>query len=227
MRRPGSARHTTSLLASCVGVLALAGCGSDDQAAVGDSSPAESPAVAGPALSAHYTLPEGEIGRPRVRVTTAGPNRIRFEWDIVEDDPPTHWLVIYDGDRLFAHLTDFKDPYQLYDSPEESGGLFYDYVRSWVLLPGSAILAQACPGTQPIGARSILGRPAVGYRCGRPSRDTEMVTAREIWVDRTTGLVLEAGTIVADQVDDRPVIDGSTFSTAPPQGVEVKHFPAR
>jgi len=225
MRRPTSARQATSLLTSCVGVLVVVACGSDDKAAVGNT-PSEPPSVAGRAISAHYTLPEGEIGLPRVRVTTAGPDRIRFEWDILEDDPPTHWLVIYDGDRLFAHLTDFEDPYQLYESPEKVGGLFYDYVRSWVLPPGSAILAEACPDTQRIGVRSILGRQAVGYRCGRPSRDTEMVTAREMWVDQATGLVLQAGQIVADEVDDHPTIDGSTFSTTPPKGVEVKHFPA-
>ena len=94
------------------------------------------------AISAHYTLPEGEIGLPRVRVTTAGPDLIRFEWDILEDVPPTHWLVIYDGDRLFAHLSDFKDSYQVYDSPDDFGGEFYDFVRSWVLLPGSARMAR-------------------------------------------------------------------------------------
>jgi hypothetical protein len=158
-------------------VLALAGCGTDRQATVEDSVRAE-PRVDGPAISANYTLPEGEIGLPRVRVTTAGPDLIRFEWDILEDVPPPHWLVIYDGDRLFAHLNDFEDRYQLYDSPEAFGGLFYDYVRSWVLLPGSARLAEACPGAQRVGTRSILGRTAVGYRCGR-SR-AEMVTAREM-----------------------------------------------
>ena len=215
-----NSRSGVSLTASFC-VLALAGCGT---ATVRDSPSAEPP-VAGRAISAHYTLPEGEIGLPRVRVTTAGPDLIRFEWDILEDDPPTHWLVIYDGDRLFAHLTDFEDPYQLYDSPDDFGGLFYDYVRSWVLLPGSARLAEACPGAQPLGTRSILGRTAVGYRCGRSQ--AEMVTARQMWVDRTTGLVLEAGRVVADEVDPHPQIDASTFSTTPPEGVEVRHFPAR
>jgi hypothetical protein len=214
-----------SLTLSCVGVLALASCGTDKQAAVEDSPRAEQPPMSGQAISAHYTLPEGEIGLPRVRVTTAGPDLIRFEWDILEDDPPTHWLVIYDGDRLFAHLTDFKDPYQLYDSPDDFGGLFYDYVRSWVLLPGSARLAEACPDAQRLGTRSILGRTAVGYHCGRSH--AEMVTARQMWVDRDTGLVLKAGRVVADQVDTRPQIDASTFSTTPPKGVEVRHFPAR
>jgi outer membrane lipoprotein-sorting protein len=218
-----SRRTRVSLATSCVCVFALASCGTDRQA-TGDSSRAEPP-TSGQAISAHYTLPEGEIGLPRVRVTTAGPDLIRFEWDILEDNPPTHWLVIYDGDRLFAHLTDFKDPYQLYDSPDDFGGLFYDYVRSWVLLPGSERLAEACPRAEPIGTRSILGRTAVGYRCGR-SR-AEMVTAREMWVDQTTGLVLQAGRVVADQVDTDPQIDASTFSTTPPEGVEVRHFPAK
>jgi hypothetical protein len=218
-----SRRTRVSLTLSCVGVFALASCGTDRQV-TGDSSRAE-PRTSGQAISAHYTLPEGEIGLPRVQVTTAGPDLIRFEWDILEDDPPTHWLVIYDGDRLYAHLTDFKDPYQVYDSPDDVGGEFYDYVRSWVLLPGSARLAEACPAAQPIGTRSILGRTAVGYRCER-SR-AEMVTAREMWVDRTTGLVLQAGRVVADQVDPDPQIDASTFSTTPPEGVDVRHFPAR
>lgn len=219
-----SSRSGVSLTASFVCVLALASCGTDHPATVRDSPSAEPP-IAGRAISAHYTLPEGEIGLPRVRVTTAGPDLIRFEWDILEDDPPTRWLVIYDGDRLFAHLTDFEDPYQLYDSPDDFGGLFYDYVRSWVLLPGSARLAEACPGAQPLGTRSILGRTAVGYRCGRSH--AEMVTARQMWVDRTTGLVLQAGRLVADEVDPHPRIDSSTFSTTPPKGVEVRHFPAR
>lgn len=219
-----SRRSGVSLATSCVCVLALASCGSDSQVTVGDSRRAEG-ASPGRAISAHYTLPEGEIGLPRVRVTTAGPDLIRFEWDILEDVPPTHWLVIYDGERLFAHLTDFEDSYQLYDSPEEFGGLFYDYVRSWVLLPGSARLVEACPAAERLGTRSILGRTAVGYRCG-PSR-AEMVTARQMWVDRTTGLVLQAGRVVADQVDPHPQIDSSTFSTTPPHGVEVRHFPAR
>jgi outer membrane lipoprotein-sorting protein len=213
-----------SLTTSCLCVVALAGCGTDRQATVGESRRAE-PHTSGRAVSAHYTLPEGEIGLPRVRVTTAGPDLIRFEWDILEDDPPTHWLVIYDGDRLYAHLTDFEDPYQLYHSPDDVGGLFYDYVRSWVLLPGSARLAEACPDAQPLGTRSILGRTAVGYRCGRSH--AEMVTARQMWVDRTTGLVLQAGRVVADHVDPHPQIDESTFSTTPPEGVEVRHFPAR
>lgn len=219
-----SRRSRVSLTTSCLCVLALAGCGTERQVAVEDSRRTEPP-VAGQTISAHYTLPEGEIGLPRVRVTTAGPDLIRFEWDILEDVPPTHWLVIYDGDRLFAHLSDFEDPYQLYTSPEDFGGLFYDYVRSWVLLPGSARLGEACPGAQRLGTRSILGRTAVGYRCGR-SR-AEMVTARQMWVDRTTGLVLQAGRLVADQVDPSPEIDASTFSTTPPEGVDVRHFPAR
>jgi outer membrane lipoprotein-sorting protein len=221
----GIGRRTgVSLVTSCICVLALASCGTDRQATVGESRPAE-PHTSGHKISAHYTLPEGEIGLPRVTVTTAGPDRIRFEWDIPEDDPPTHWLVIYDGDRLFAHLTDFRDPYQVYDSPDHFGGLFYDYVRSWVLLPGSARLAEACPDAQRLGTRAILGRTAVGYRCGRSH--AEMVTAREMWVDRTTGLVLRAGRVVADEVDPHPQIDESTFSTTPPDGVEVRHFPAR
>jgi len=219
-----SSRSGVSLTTSLACVLALASCGTDRQAAVRDSRSAEPP-DAGRAISAHYTLPEGEIGLPRVRVTTAGPDLIRFEWDILEDVPPTHWLVIYDGERLFAHLTDFEDPYQLYDSPDDFGGLFYDYVRSWVLLPGSARLAEACPDAQRLGTQSILGRAAVGYRCGRSH--AEMVTAREMWVDRTTGLVLQAGRLVADQVDPDPPIDASTFSTTPPEGVQVRHFPAR
>jgi hypothetical protein len=219
-----SRRTRASLTTSCVCVLALASCGTDRQATVGDSRRAEPP-MTGQAISAHYTLPEGEIGLPRVRVTTAGPNLIRFEWDILEDVPPTHWLVVYDGDRLYAHLTDFEDPYQLYDSPDDVGGLFYDYVRSWVLLPGSARLAEACPDAQRLGARAILGRTAVGYRCGRSH--AEMVTARQMWVDRTTGLVLKAGRVVADQIDPHPEIDASTFSTTPPKGVDVRHFPAR
>ena len=219
-----SRRSGVSLTTSCLCVLALASCGSDRQVTAGDSSRAE-PTATGQAISAHYTLPEGEIGLPRVRVTTAGPDLIRFEWDILEDVPPTHWLVIYDGDRLFAHLTDFEDPYQLYDSPEEFGGLFYDYVRSWVLIPGSARLAEACPAAEQLGTRSILGRTAIGYRCGRSQ--AEMVTARQMWVDRATGLVLEAGPVVADSVDPHPRIDASTFSTIPPEGVDVRHFPAR
>ena len=219
-----SRRTRASLATSCICVLVVASCGTDHRASVARDSPTVRHTSSN-AISAHYTLPEGEIGLPRVRVTTAGPDLIRFEWDILEDDPPTHWLVIYDGDRLFAHLTDFEDPYQLYDSPDDFGGLFYDYVRSWVLLPGSARLAEACPGAQPLGTRSILGRTAVGYRCGRSH--AEMVTARQMWVDRTTGLVLRAGRLVADEVDPHPQIDASTVSTTPPEGVEVRHFPAR
>ena len=78
------------------------------------------------------------------------------------------------------------------------------------------------------GGRSrlpILGRTAGGYRCG-PSH-AEMVTARQMWVDRTTGLGLRAGRVVADQVDPHPLIDESTFSTTPPERVEIRHFPAR
>jgi hypothetical protein len=54
-----------------------------------------------------------------------------------------------------------------------------------------------------------------------------MVTARQMWVDRTTGLGLRAGRVVADQVDPHPLIDESTFSTTPPERVEIRHFPAR
>ena len=219
-----SRRTGVSIATSCICVLALASCGTDRGAsAQRDSGPVRH--TSSQAISAHYTLPEGEIGLPRVRVTTAGPDLIRFEWDILEDVPPTHWLVIYDGDRLFAHLSDFKDPYQVYDSPDDFGGEFYDFVRSWVLLPGSARMAEACPDAERLGTRSILGRTAVGYRCGRSH--AEMVTARRMWVDRTTGLVLRAGRLVADQVDPHPQIDASTFSTTQPEGVEVRHFPAR
>lgn len=225
--RDGGARRTWGALTVCACVLALAGCRSEHRAAAEQSSGSGPPVVAARAIGAHYTLPEGEIGLPRVRVTTAGPDLIRFEWDIPEDDPPTHWLVIYDGDRLYAHLSDFDEPYQLYDTPEKSGGQFYDYVRSWVLLPGSARLAQACRGAQRIGTRLILGRTAVGYRCGPPAHGLQMITAREMWVDRTSGLVLEAGPIVADRIDPHPPVDRSTFSTTPPEGVHVKHFAAK
>ena len=106
-----SRRCSVSLATSCVCVLAVASCGTAHQAPTADPGRAESP-VAGRALSAQYTLALVEIGRPRVRVTTAGPDLIRFEWVIPTDYPPTRWLVIYDGDRLFAHLNDFEDPYQ-------------------------------------------------------------------------------------------------------------------
>ena len=104
--------------------------------------------------------------------------------------------------------------------------LFYDYVRSWVLLPGSARLAEACPDAQRLGTRSILGRTAVGYRCGR-SRCRDGDGASRCGSTGLLGLVLKAGRVVADQVDPHPQIDATTFSTTPPAGVEVRHFPAK
>ena len=188
-----------------------AGCGTD--------SAREGPATAasGKALRADYDQSWGELGKVHLEVTTTGPEQVRIRWTTPDDDPPSEIVWIYDGNQFLESGND-PEGYTLYTKPERSEG--FELVRSLVLPPGSDLLAEACPGTQRLGVRTISGLTTIGYRCRGQDVDT-FGEAREIWVDETTGLRLDARRLGLVRVNPDEPVDDSTFSTSTPEGAEV------
>ncbi|RYP88780.1 redoxin domain-containing protein [Nocardioides guangzhouensis] len=133
---------------------------------------------------------------------------------------------VWDGRRLLVHDPEEYRPWILYEAPEEHPDAL-DQVTGWRVDPTSATFESTCPSAAPIGHRTILGRTAVGYRCGpihTPQYDRE---ARSIWLDEKAGLLLVDPPISATAIEEHPVITRSTFSTRPPAGSEVTVYGAK
>jgi outer membrane lipoprotein-sorting protein len=206
---PRSFPRRAILMVAALGVL-VAGCGADP------GEDADDPATSPHALRADYQQNWGEIGRVHLEVTTSGPDEVRVRWTTPEDDPPSEIVWVYDGKQLLEYGND-PEGYTLYKDPEQSEG--FELVRAFVLLPGSDSLADACPEPERIGTKAISGRTAIGYRCS-PGKKLDAL-GKEIWVDETTGLVLDAPRLGLIRLDPEEPIDDTTFSTVPPEGAEV------
>ena len=215
-------RHANTRSVASVGCLTLllAACSASTRAEESQAS------TSGSAVRAHYVLDGGELGeRLEVDVTTTGPEQIRIQWHIPGDAPPTFYRWVYDGDRIRVYGSDSRVPHELYEAADDYPDI--DYVRSLVLPRGSDLLAEACPDARSLGERTIAGADAIGYRCSTEKQRQTPMEAEEIWIERTRGLVLEAGRFQADEVEAGVPVDAGTFSTEPPEDARVKVFPAK
>ena len=61
----------------------------------------------------------------------------------------------------------------------------------------------------------------MGYRCNSREQPSTLSRSREIWVDEESGLTLEARGLTVESVTPDEPVDGTTFSTEPPEGVDV------
>ncbi len=212
------ARATRSVV--LLGCAALLGACTDDPEPAAESPEVDTsaPPSSGTALRADYVLNAGEAGRANIAVITGAPDQIRISWVFRGDDPVTKLLLVYDGKQLLEYGSD-PGSYTLYRVPEDAEA--YDHVRAWVLPPGSDRLAEACPDAEQLGDRTIAGRAAVGYRCNSREQPSTLGRSREIWVDEESGLTLEARGLTVESVTPDEPVDGTTFSTEPPEGVDV------
>ena len=96
---------------------------------------------------------------PRGIDVVAAGEKIRVGWRVPEDDPPTLYYWVYDGDRLLEHISDGEIPNTVYESPQQDSEM-YPITQGWVLPLGGEALDSACPGGRPFGTKTIAGRTA-------------------------------------------------------------------
>jgi len=218
----------THLSVAAAGVaLVLTGCGNDPEGAPG---PAQDETrqlrdAGGQAISAHYVDLKGGEWPRGIDVVAAG-EKIRVGWRVPEDDPPTLYYWVYDGDRMLEHISDGEIPNTLYESPQQDSEM-YPITQGWVLPVGGEALDSACPDGRTFGTKTIAGRTAVGYRCTSKKRRT-LFFSKELWIDQASGLVLQLDKeLQADEVTENPLIDTGTFSTEPPKQEKVRMVPPK
>jgi hypothetical protein len=75
--------------------------------------------------------------------------------------------------------------------------------------------------------RIILRREAAGYRCATAATAQQDGFSSDVWFDKDTGVLLQAGPLHAATFKLHQRTDGATFSTAPPAGSRVDVIAAR
>jgi cytochrome oxidase Cu insertion factor (SCO1/SenC/PrrC family) len=74
------------------------------------------------------------------------------------------------------------------------------------------------------GARQVLGRTTIRYRC-QPSNNS--LLGGTILVDESTGLLLRSAPLHVSRVDTSPTVTAHTFSTQAPPGAKVDNIAAK
>jgi len=202
----------------------IVGCGSDS--ASGPGSPSQAAGGRSGALHIHFDYVREEDGSENaggrvvmdVIVLGADKSRATTAWyfDGAEEADET-FLTIRDGNRALKYNAEAEPEYTVLEAADEHPEEFFEELS---LGPEIPQFQEACPGAKPSGERTILGRDAVGYAC-EPRDPCSSTKSEEIWLDKTTGLLLEFGVQKATEVTVDPVIDEATFSTTPPAGADV------
>ena len=128
-------------------------------------------------------------------------------------------LFIRDGNRALGYSADAEPRYTLMEAADE-----HPEDLPWEsspLDPDSDLLLRVCPSPDAAGARTILGREAVGYACTWKDPGEGMDQPEKIWLDKATRMLLEYGPMKATEFVVDPEIDVKTFSTKPPAGADV------
>ena len=226
-------RHVAGRIA-VLGLLVTLGCA----AQTGDHGSRPRPTTAAPsathaaggsaapkALKVTYDGPGANRGNRRIHLVllVSGTHHARLDSEIATYPPMSS---VWDGRRLLVHEPEEYRPWILYEAPEEHPDAL-DQVTGWRLDPTSAAFARDCPSAARIGRRTILGRTAVGYRCGAVHTSQLDRGARNLWLDEETGLLLVDPPLSATAIDESPTVTGSTFSTRPPAGSEVTVYGPR
>ncbi len=220
---------TTCLRAGRLLVLSLlttmfaAGCGSaDDKTQPRKGSVSEQQIV-----QVHYSQPmdpdpEGEGGygvEMDVIARGVDQSRTKFDWLVEGGRVDESVLIIRDGNRALLFSKGDEKPYTLMEAADENpDDLPW---QSSPLVQDSDLFRQVCPDAARSGARTILGREAVGYDCTWDDPDPDMYQAAKIWLDKATRMLLELGSMKATKFVVDPEIEENAFSTKPPAGAGV------
>ena len=219
--RPRRAR----LLALGLGLaLFVAACGSASDEPAAEPRRESVTERGGPqVVRVHYTRlgdEEGESYGVEMDVTARGADQSRTKLELlVEGRVDESILFIRDGNRALLHQAEAETPYTLMEAADE-----YPEDLPWEsspLDPDSDLLLRVCPSPDAAGARTILGREAVGYACTWKDPGEGMDQPEKIWLDKATRMLLEYGPMKATEFVVDPEIDVKTFSTKPPAGADV------
>jgi hypothetical protein len=179
-------------------------------------------------MQAHYVV-SGIEGDPTAQldydVTTAGDHRARVLIHTSYDDYEE--LFVWDGHQMYKYSSDAQNPYSLFEAPQEHPDEF-GIVSGWTVHPSDDDFKASCPATGRLpGTTTIAGRSAIGYRCHHVKGQPNPFLAGTVWIDQVTGLLLKSGPLRADRVTPNPNVDDTTFSTEPPDDVQVIIYAAK
>ena len=200
-----------------LGVLVLGGCGGpSDAPPEGRGNGSETSAVrvvydgAGTSSEGRWKL--------HVDLLVEGTDRVRVTEKATGASPMS---VIYDGRRLLVHSSEDGPPWTLYEAPTEHADAL-SAALTWRPDPAAASFGEGCPRAVELGAGTVLGRPAHGYRCAAEHSRDMSSSAYTMWLDDRTGVLLKAPFVSATDITEGVPVGSTTFSTTPPARAEVR-----
>ena len=206
-------------------VLMLAGCGARETAdqRVAPVSPEASEFADGP-VAVHFVLrftEDGQSLKTTIDVLAAGARKVRVK----AVGPEIGRIVeVWDGTRILEHDQDSVFPYTIYEAPSEHPDELAGIQEFMIGDPTTSPNPLCKHAERLTGARPVLGRTTIRYRC-QPRNDS--LLGGTILVDRSTGLLLRSGPLHASRVDTSPTVGADTFSTQAPPGAKVDIIAAK
>jgi len=205
--------------------LVLGGCGARGTADqhVALASPEASRFAGGP-IAVHFVLrftEDGESLKTTIDVLAAGPRKVRVK---VVGPEIGRIVEVWDGARLLEHDQDSVFPYTIYEAPSEHPDELAGIQELMIGDPTTSPNPLCKHAERLTGARPVLGRTTIRYRC-QPRNDN--LLGNTILVDRSTGLLLRSGPLHASRVDTSPTVTPDTFSTQAPAGAKVDIIAAK
>ncbi|HEY5419219.1 MAG TPA: hypothetical protein VIL10_00655 [Marmoricola sp.] len=155
--------------------LLLGGCSTrgtaDQHAAPASPSSPEASEFAGGPVAVHFAIrftEDGESYKETFDVIAAGPRKVRLK--VVGPDIG-RILEVWDGRRVLEHDPDSVIPYTIYEAPSEHPDELA-LIQAFMVGDPTASANPACKNAERLtGARRVLGRAAIRYRC-QPSNDS-------------------------------------------------------
>ena len=205
--------------------LVLGGCGARGTADqhVALASPEASEFAGGP-VAVHFVLrftEDGESLKTTIDVLAAGPRKVRVK---VVGPEIGRIVEVWDGTRLLEHDQDSVFPYTIYEAPSEHPDELAGIQEFMIGDPTTSPNPLCKHAERLTGARAVLGRATIRYRC-QPRNDS--LLGATILVDRSTGLLLRSGPLHASRVDTSPTVGADSFSTQAPPGAKVDTIAAK
>ena len=221
----GWTRRRVGVVVLPTAALLLGGCGAGGPADqhLAPASP-EASGFAGGAVAVHFVLRftvDGEPLTETVDVLAAGPRRVRVR---VVGPEIGRIVEVWDGSRILKHDEGSVFPYTIYEAPHEHPDEL-GMIQEFMLGDPTTNTNPLCKHAERLtGARQVLGRTAIRYRC-QLSRNS--LLGSTILVDESTGLPLRSGPLRVNRVDTSPIVGAGTFSTQAPPGAKVDIIAAK